>query len=127
MTLKGLLRLLPIGLVLLVSLNMAMLFVHGRQGRATFDQVRAAQAQRDALGGIRNTCEALTFKAVAWTLTRRSSQGRQYQDGKKDCLDAVARTQAAVPQVKAARTRTSTSPFSMFGTETGSTSRCSLP
>ena len=102
MTLKGLLRLLPIGLLLLVSLNMAMLFLHGRQSRATFDQVRAAQAQRDALGGIRTTCEALTFKAVAWTLTRRSSQGRQYQEGKKECLDAVARTQAAVPQAKAA-------------------------
>ena len=100
MTLKGLLRLLPIGLVLLVSLNLAMLFVHGRQSRATFDQVRAAQVERDVVGGIRTTCEALTFKAVAWTLTRRSSQGRQYQEGKKECFDAVARTQASVPQAR---------------------------
>ena len=100
MTLKGLLRLLPLGLVLLVALNMAMLFVHGRQSGATFDQVRAAQAQRDMLGGIRTTCEALTFKAIAWTLTRRSSQGRQYQEGKKECFEAVSRTQAAMPKVR---------------------------
>ena len=82
MSLQRLLRLLPIGLVVLVALNMAMMVVQDRQSRETFDQVRAAQVQRDALGRIRTNCEALTFKAVAWTLTRRSSQGRQYQDGR---------------------------------------------
>jgi methyl-accepting chemotaxis protein len=58
--------------------------------------VRVAQVQRDALGRIRTSCEAVTFKAVAWTLTRRSSQGRQYQEGKKACLDAVAQAQGAL-------------------------------
>ena len=96
MSLKRLLRLLPLGLVVLVSLEMAMLIVQERFSRATFEQVRAAQVQRDALGGIRTSCEALTFKAVAWTLTRRSSQGRQYQEGKVACFDAVARARSAM-------------------------------
>ena len=102
MTLQRLLRLLPIGLVVLVALNMAMMLVQDRQSRATFDQVRAAQVQRDAIGRIRTSCEALTFKAVAWTLTRRSSQGRQYQDGKKACLEAVSQAEAAMPKARAA-------------------------
>ena len=96
MSLKRLLRLLPIGLVVLVSLEMAMLLVQERFSRATFEQVRSAQVQRDALGRIRTSCEALTFKAVAWTLTRRSSQGRQYQDGKVTCFDAVSRARSAM-------------------------------
>src|SRR5260221_4762235 len=108
MTLQRLLRLLPIGLVLLVALNMAMMLVQERQSRATFDQVRAAQVQRDAIATIRTNCEALTFKAVAWTLTRRSTQGRQYQDGKKACFDAVSQSQAALrdaaPALQALRT-----------------------
>jgi methyl-accepting chemotaxis protein len=58
--------------------------------------------QRDVLGTIRTNCEALTFKAVAWTLTRRSSQGRQYQEGKKACLDLVAQAQGAMPRARAA-------------------------
>ena len=76
MSLQRLLRLLPIGLVVLVVLNLAMMLVQDRQSRETFGQVRIAQTQRDVLGKIRTNCEALTFKAVAWTLTRRSSQGR---------------------------------------------------
>lgn len=91
MTLQRLLRLLPLGLLIVVALGMSMMWVQDRASRATFEQVREAQTQRDALAGIRSTCEALTFKAVAWTLTRRSSQGRQYQEGKTACLDAVAR------------------------------------
>jgi methyl-accepting chemotaxis protein len=102
MTLQRLLRLLPIGLVLLVALMMAMMLVQGRQSRATFDQVRGSQVKRDALGQIRTTCEALTFKAVAWTLTRRTSQGRQYEEGKKACLEAVARSREAMPAARAA-------------------------
>ena len=102
MSLQRLLRLLPIGLVVLVSLNMAMMLLQGRQSRATFDQVRVAQVQRDIIGTIRTNCEALTFKAVAWTLTRRSSQGRQYQEGKKACLDAVAQAAKAMPQARGA-------------------------
>src|SRR5471032_3276104 len=74
MSLQRLLRLLPLGLVVLVALNMVMLLVQDRQSHTTFDQVRFAQVQRDALGKIRTNCEALTFKAVAWTLTRRSSR-----------------------------------------------------
>ena len=69
---------------------MSMLLVLDRQGRATFEQVRVAQVQRDALGKVRTNCESLTFKAVAWTLTRRSTQGRIYEDGKKACFDEVA-------------------------------------
>ena len=102
MSLQRLLRLLPLGMVVLVALNMAMMLVLDRQSRATFDQVRAAQSQRDVLGTIRTTCEALTLKAVSWTLTRRSSQGRVYQEGKKACLDAVAGAQQAMPQARAA-------------------------
>ena len=102
MSLQRLLRLLPIGLVVLVALNMAMMLVQDRQSRATFDQVGVAQVQRDALGKIRTNCEALTFKAVAWTLTRRSSQGRQYQDGKKACFDSVAQADTTMPQSRAA-------------------------
>ena len=98
MSLQRLLRLLPIGLVVLVALNMAMMLFQDRQSRATFDQVRVAQVQRDVIGKIRTNCEALTFKAVAWTLTRRSSQGRQYQEGKQACLDAVAQAEKAMPQ-----------------------------
>jgi methyl-accepting chemotaxis protein len=89
MSLKRLLRLLPLGLVALVALLMGMMLVQERLSRETFEQVRGAQSQRDALGRIRTSCEALTFKAVAWTLTRRSSQGRQYAEGKAACLDAV--------------------------------------
>jgi methyl-accepting chemotaxis protein len=96
MSLQRLLRLLPLGLVALVSLEMAMMLVQDRLSRATFEQVRVAQAQRDVLGRIRTSCEAVTFKAVAWTLTRRNSQGRQYQDGKKACFDAVAAAQSAM-------------------------------
>ena len=102
MSLRRLLFLLPVGLVVLVSLALGMLWLQERQSRATFDQVRAGQAQRDLLAGIRTDCEALTFKAVAWTLTRRSSQGRQYQDGKKACFDAVTRAVPALPQAAAA-------------------------
>ncbi|HUP29495.1 MAG TPA: methyl-accepting chemotaxis protein [Usitatibacter sp.] len=102
MSLQRLLRLLPVGLVVLVAVNLGMLLVQERQSRATYEQVRAAQVQRDLLGGVRGNCEPMTFKAVAWTLTRRSSQGRQYQDGKKACLDAVAQAEAAMPQAAAA-------------------------
>ena len=49
MSLQRLLRLLPIGLVVLVALNMAMMVVQDGQSRATFDQVRSAQVQRDLL------------------------------------------------------------------------------
>src|SRR5678815_3650660 len=96
MTLQRLLRLLPLGLLIVVSAGMAMMLVQDRASRATFEQVRAAQSQRDMLGRIRTTCEALTFKAVAWTLTRRSSQGRQYQEGKTACRDAVAQAKTAL-------------------------------
>src|SRR6202171_6731360 len=102
MSLQRLLRLLPIGLVVLVALNMAMMLVQDRQSRATFDQVGIAQVQRDVLGKIRTNCEALTFKAVAWTLTRRSSQGRQYQEGKKACFDVVSQAESAMPRARAA-------------------------
>jgi methyl-accepting chemotaxis protein len=102
MSLQRLLRLLPIGLVVLVSLNMAMLLVQDRQSRATFDEVRVGQVERDLLGKIRTDCEAVTFKAVAWTLTRRNTQGRQYQDGKKACLDAVDQAAAAMPRARPA-------------------------
>ena len=102
MSLQRLLRLLPVGLVVLVALNLGMLWVQDRQSRATFGQIRVAQAQRDVLGGIRTNCEALTFKAVAWTLTRRSTQGRQYQDGKKDCLGAMTQAEGALPHLAAA-------------------------
>jgi methyl-accepting chemotaxis protein len=98
MSLQRLLRLLPLGLVALVLVNLAMMVVQDRLSRATFEQVRAAQVQRDVLGSIRTSCEAVTFKAVAWTLTRRTSQARQYEEGKKACLDAVERARAALPQ-----------------------------
>ena len=98
MSLQRLLRLLPLGLVALVLVNLAMMGVQDRLSRATFEQVRAAQVQRDALGSIRTSCEAVTFKAVAWTLTRRTTQARQYEDGKKACLDAVERARQAMPQ-----------------------------
>ncbi len=101
MSLQRLLRLLPIALVVLVALNMAMMVVQDRESRAIFDQVRVAQVQRDALGRIRTNCEAVTFKAVAWTLTRRSSQGRQYQEGKKACFDSVVLAEGAMPQARA--------------------------
>jgi methyl-accepting chemotaxis protein len=97
MTLQRLLRLLPIGLVVLVSLNIAMLWVQHGQSRSTFDQIRVAQSQRDVLARVRADCEALTFKAVAWTLTRRSSQGRQYQEGKGACLESVQQAERAMP------------------------------
>ncbi|HEY2629230.1 MAG TPA: methyl-accepting chemotaxis protein, partial [Usitatibacter sp.] len=97
MSLQRLLRLLPIGLVVLVALNMSMMLVLDRQGRATFEQVRAAQVQRDALSKVRTSCEGLTFKAVAWTLTRRTTQGRAYEDGKKACFDDAAQATAAMP------------------------------
>ncbi|HTD89353.1 MAG TPA: hypothetical protein VK663_01730, partial [Burkholderiales bacterium] len=97
MSLKGLLRLLPAGLLLLVALNMAMLLLQSRQSREMFDQVRVAQAQRDALGVVRTQCGDLTQNAVAWTLTRRASQGKQYADGKAACLEALRKTQEAMP------------------------------
>jgi methyl-accepting chemotaxis protein len=100
MSLQRLLTLLPIGLVVLFTLNTGMMLLQDRQSRATFDQVRVAQGQRDSLGKVRTNCEALTFKAVAWTLTRRSSQGRQYQDGKTACLDAVTQAESAMPNAK---------------------------
>jgi len=96
MTLQRLLRLLPLGLLAVVAVGLAMMLVQDRASRATFEQVRKAQAQRDMLGRIRTTCEALTFKAVAWTLTRRSSQGRQYQEGKTACFDAVTQARASM-------------------------------
>ncbi len=98
MSLQRLLRLLPIGLVVLVSLTLGMLWVQHDQSRTTFDQIRVAQAQRDVLAKVRADCEALTFKAVAWTLTRRSSQGRQYQEGKAACLESVQQAERAMPQ-----------------------------
>src|SRR3954468_15747030 len=97
MSLRRLIWLLPAGLVVLVGLNMAMLLVQERQSREVFEQTRSAQDQRDLLGRIRTDCEAITFKAVAWTLTRRTSQARQYQEGKKACLDAVAEAARAMP------------------------------
>jgi methyl-accepting chemotaxis protein len=112
MTLQRLLRLLPAGLVVLVALDLGMLFVQHNQSRATFAQLRAAQAERDAIGRIRTNCEALTFKAVAWTLTRRSTQGRQYQEGKKACFDEVAQAgtvlQQAAPALRSLRERLET-------------------
>ena len=90
MSLQHLLRLLPVGLVVLVAAMVAMLLMQERQSRTAFDQIRAAHAQRDMFGGIREDCEPLTFKAVAWTLTRRSSQGRLYEEGKTACRPARA-------------------------------------
>ena len=97
MSLKGLLRLLPVGLLLLVSLNMGILLLQTKQGREVFDQVRVAQAQRDALGIVRAQCGDLTQNAVAWTLTRRATQGKQYADGKAACLAALGKTREAMP------------------------------
>ena len=102
MSLQRLLRLLPIGMVALVAATMGVLLMQERQSRGAFDQIRVAQAQRDAFAGIREDCESLTFKAVAWTLTRRSSQGRQYQEGKKACLAAVDEAARAIPRSAAA-------------------------
>jgi len=96
-SLQRLLRLLPVGLVVLVAANMSMLLVLDRQGRATFEQARVAQVQRDALGKVRTNCESLTFKAVAWTLTRRTTQARIYEDGKKACFDELAHATSAMP------------------------------
>jgi methyl-accepting chemotaxis protein len=90
MSLERLLRLLPLGLAALVALEMAMMVVQDGLSRATFEQTRVAQFQRDALGRVRTNCDAVTFKAVAWTLTRRNTQGRQYQEGKAACFDSVA-------------------------------------
>jgi len=90
MSLQRLLRLLPLGLAALVALEMAMMVVQDGLSRASFEQTRIAQLQRDALGRVRTNCDAVTFKAVAWTLTRRNTQGRQYQEGKAACFDAVA-------------------------------------
>src|SRR3954469_21569143 len=98
MTLQRLLRLLPVGLVFLVAMNLGMLYLQERQSRATFDQLRTAQAQRDALARIRTSCEAITFKAVAWTLTRRATQGRQYEEGRKACFEAVSQSQEILSQ-----------------------------
>src|SRR5437868_5343693 len=97
MSLRRLFWLLPAGLVALVAFNMTMLLVQERQSRAVFDQARLAQTQRDLLSHIRTDCDAITFKAVAWTLTRRTSQERQYQAGKKACLEAVANAGRAMP------------------------------
>ena len=97
MSLRGLLRLLPAGLLLLVALNMAMLLLQAKQSREMFDQVRVAQAQRDALGVARTQCGDLTQNAVAWTLTRRATQGKQYADGKTACFAALRKTQEAIP------------------------------
>ena len=98
MTLRRLLRLLPAGLVVLVALNMAMMLMIDRQARATFEQVSVAQAQRDRISTIRTHCEALTFKAVAWTLTRRTTQARVYEEGKKACFESVSAAAGAMPQ-----------------------------
>lgn len=98
MSLKGLLRLLPAGLLLLVALNMVMLLLQTRQGREMFDQVRVAQSQRDALGVVSAHCGDLTQNAVAWTLTRRATQGKQYADGKAACLAAIGKTREAMPE-----------------------------
>ncbi|HEX4333223.1 MAG TPA: methyl-accepting chemotaxis protein [Usitatibacter sp.] len=100
MTLRRLLRLAPVGLAVLVAVNMAMMLLIDRQARATFEQVRAAQSQRDMIAGIRTQCEALTFKAVAWTLTRRTTQARVYEDGRKSCFASVDEAAAAMPQAK---------------------------
>jgi len=97
MSLQRVLRLLPIGLIALVALNVAMMWVQAQQGRQTFDQVRAAQVQRDALGRIRAACESINLRAVSWTLTRRVSQGKLYQEGKAACFDAVARSRESMP------------------------------
>jgi len=97
MSLQRVLRLLPIGLIVLVALNVAMMWVQAQQGRQTFDQVRAAQVQRDALGRIRAACESINLRAVSWTLTRRVSQGKLYQEGKTACFDAVARSRESMP------------------------------
>src|SRR5262249_53088159 len=96
MSLQRLLRLLPLGLAFLVALEMAMMLVQDGLSRATFEQMRVAQAQRDALGRVRTNCDAVTFKAVAWTLTRRNTQGRQYQEGKASCFEAVAQAKTSV-------------------------------
>jgi methyl-accepting chemotaxis protein len=101
MTLRRLLRLLPVGLVVLVAINMAMMLMIDRQARATFGQVRAAQTQRDLIGTIRTHCEALTFKAVAWTLTRRTTQARLYEEEKKSCFEAVDQASGAMPRAAA--------------------------
>ena len=102
MTLQRLLRLLPLGLVVLVALNLSMMLILDQQSRATFAQVGVAQGQRDVIGEIRTACEALTLKAVSWTLTRRTSQGRQYQEGKQACADAVTQARTALPHAATA-------------------------
>jgi methyl-accepting chemotaxis protein len=97
MSLKGLLRLLPAGLLLLALLNMGMLLLQTRQSRGLFDEVRVAQSQRDGLGVVRAHCGDLTQNAVAWTLTRRATQGKQYADGKAACLAALGKTRETMP------------------------------
>ena len=102
MTLQRVLRLLPIGLVLLVSLNLGMMWIQAQQDRQTFDQVRGAQVQRDALGRIRSACESINLRAISWTLTRRVSQGKLYQEGKAACFDAVAKAREVMPNATGA-------------------------
>ena len=97
MSLKGVLRLLPIGLVVLVALNFAMMWVQTRQSGEAFEHVRISQIQRDAIGRIREACESINLRAVSWTLTRRVSQGKLYQEGKSACFEALAKSRAALP------------------------------
>src|SRR5689334_20899829 len=78
-----------------------MMWVQAQQNRQTFDQVRSAQVQRDALGRIRGACESINLRAISWTLTRRVSQGKLYQEGKAACYDAVAKAREAMPQASA--------------------------
>ena len=42
-------------------------------------------------------CGDLTQNAVAWTLTRRATQGKQYAEGKAACIAALAKTREAMP------------------------------
>jgi methyl-accepting chemotaxis protein len=85
------------------SLTLAALGYLGYQDRR-IDQLSDAQARGQrvwvALTEARQACDAMKYRALSWTLTRRAAQRELYTSSKAACGDKLAQTTALLPQAQ---------------------------
>jgi methyl-accepting chemotaxis protein len=72
----------------------AVVWQQSQQTTARAHHVTERNAQANSLAEVRKVCDAMRFRGISWTVTRRAAQRNQYQAAKTQCLnglDAIAK------------------------------------
>jgi methyl-accepting chemotaxis protein len=95
MNLRTLLFLLPAALMALVLAGVALLAEQSRRSAALVQAATVASERSGSLRSVAAICADMSQRAVVWTLTRRSSERKQYQEVKESCAKGLAAIQSA--------------------------------